>query len=350
MVPVTHRRCGLTYGEMVTLSSDAPPPTPHGRRRFLAAAAAAASAPWLVPRPARAQPTVKIGTAILGDYGLAAPVMVALERAYFRHEGLNVDYVPFKGGPDLVKAVSAGTVLVGVSGGTDLLVFRERGAPIQLLATQVESNHFTLNVAPGIQSLAELRGQAIGVTAPGSTTWVFARMIARHQGWDPDRDVKIVALGDLEAQVAALARKETAAFVFGDAGVVTQQQGKSRILLRLDEVTPKWISAIQYASEEQVRKNGDAVRKVMRALFRATRFMRDDAQAVAVIAGKRLGWSPEAVLGAHKITGGLLSHDGTISMEALKTMQDALLEHGVLARRLPLEEHVAKGFTPVRLS
>jgi hypothetical protein len=30
-------------------------------------------------------------------------------------------------------------------------------------------------------------------------------------------------------------------------------------------------------------------------------------------------------------------------------MQDTLLEHGVIKKRLPLEEHVAREFTPVKL-
>jgi hypothetical protein len=30
-------------------------------------------------------------------------------------------------------------------------------------------------------------------------------------------------------------------------------------------------------------------------------------------------------------------------------MQDTLLEHGVIKKRLPLEEHVARDFTPVKL-
>ena len=59
-------------------------------------------------------------------------------------------------------------------------------------------------------------------------------MFAKAQGWEPDKDVKIVALGGLDAQMAALARKEIAAYVWGDGGAVMQLAGKSRVLMRLD--------------------------------------------------------------------------------------------------------------------
>lgn len=315
------------------------------RRQFLCTAAAAA----LVPRAALAQAPVKLATAVLGDYSLAGPFLVAAERGLFKAEGLNAEYIPFRGGPDLAKAVLAGEVLIGATGSTDILVFREAGMPIKMIATHTEGNHFTLNVAPEIQRVGELRGKAIGVTRVGATTWIFARMLAKREGWDPDRDVKIVGLGGLDAQLAALARKEIHAFVWGDGGAVTELQGKSRVLMRLDQVTPMWISQIQYASEDAIKRQADTIRKAMRAVFLAQRFMRTNTREAAEIIARKIGWTTEAVLGAHKISGTLLSETGDFSMEALRAMQDTLLEHGVLKKRLPLEEHVTREFVPVKL-
>jgi ABC-type nitrate/sulfonate/bicarbonate transport system substrate-binding protein len=320
------------------------------RRDVLVRSAAAATlAGPLRPLVSRAQSGVKIGTAVLGDYSMACPIIVALDRGFFKQEGVEADFVPFRGGPDLLKAVIAGEVLIGVTGSTDIFVFREAGAPIKMLATHTEGNHFTLNVAPDVNAVGDLKGKAIGVTRAGSTTWIFARMLAKQQGWDPDRDVKIVALGALDAQLAALARKETAAFVWGDGGAVTELQGKSKVLMRMDRVTPAWISQIVYASEDAIAKNPDLIRKNLRAIFRAITFMRESPRDAAEVCAKRLGWSPDAVLGAHRISGPLLPADGQISMGALGTMQDTLLEYGVIKKKLPIADHVATGFAPVRL-
>ena len=319
------------------------------RRRFLVSTSGALAAGALAPALVHAQTSVKIGTAVLGDYALAGPFIVAVDKGFFRTENINVEFVPFRGGPNLVKAVVAGDVLLGATGSTDILVFREAGMPIKMVATHTEGNHFTLNVAPDIAGLGDLKGKSIGVTAVGSTTWIFARMIAKQQGWDADRDVKIVALGGLDAQLAALARKEIHAFVWGDGGAVTQLAGKSKILLRLDKVTTRWISQIQYTSEDAIRKQGDDIRKVMRGVFAAIRFMNDQTAEAAELVAKKIGWSAEAVQAAHKVSGALMSHDGTMSLEALRSMQDTVLEHGVIKKRLPVEEHVAREFTPVKV-
>jgi NitT/TauT family transport system substrate-binding protein len=319
------------------------------RRRFLVSASGAVAVSALVPAVGRAQTAVKIGSAVLGDYALAGPFIVAVEKGFFRTENLNVEFVPFRGGPNLVKAVISGEVLLGAAGSTDILVFREAGMPLKMVATHTEGNHFTLNVAPDVQGVGDLKGKSIGVTSVGATTWVFARLVAKQQGWDPDRDIKIVGLGGLDAQLAALARKEIHAFVWGDGGAVTQLAGKSKVLMRMDKVTSRWISQIQYVSEEGIKRQGDDIRKVMKGLFAAIRFMTDQTTDAAEVISKKIGWSPEAVLAAHKISGSLMSHDGTVSLEALRSMQDTLLEHGVVKKRLPIEEHVAREFTPVKL-
>ena len=323
------------------------------RRRFLltSAAAVAVSAGPLTPAFVRAQGTsIKIGTAVLGDYGLAGPLVVAIEKGLFKAQGLAVEFVPFRGGPDLSKGVLSGEVLIGISGATDVLVFRERGAPVKMIASHVDGNDFTLNVSLDINSVADLKGKSIGVTAPGSTTWLFARMVAKQQGWNPDKDVTIVALGGLDAQLAALSRKETAGFVWGDGGAVFEQQKKSKILMRLDQVAPKWISLNQYATEESIKKHADTIRKAQRGIFGAIKMMKANPKDTADVVSKRMGWTVDEILFTHaKVTGPLFSDDGRFSVDAFKAMQDTLLEEKVLTKRLPLDEHYTTEFTPVRV-
>src|SRR5258705_13084609 len=128
------------------------------RRRFLSTASAAGATP-LSARAVRAQTAVKIGSAVLGDYSMAGPVIVALDQGYFKSEGLAAEYVPFRGGPDLLKAVMAGECLIGITGSTDIFVFREARSPIQKIATHTQGHPFPLNGAPGGQKGAEPRGE-----------------------------------------------------------------------------------------------------------------------------------------------------------------------------------------------
>ena len=99
-----------------------------------------------------------------------------------------------------------------------------------------------------------------------------------------------------DAQLAALSRKETAGFVWGDGGAVFEQQKKSKILMRLDQVTPKWISLNQYATEESIKKHADTIRKAQRGIFGAIKLMKANPKETAELISKRMGWTPEEIV------------------------------------------------------
>lgn len=327
------------------------------RRRFLAMSGAAIAAGtvgrWLAPGPAFGQQSApvsfKIGPVVLGDLANVAPILVGMEKDFYRQSGVAVEMIPFTGGPPLLRGVLAGTVDMGISGATDPLVFRAAGAPIRGVAVVTEKNHFTLIGAPGVNRLEDLKGGTIGVTAVGATTWVFARLLARKQGWDPVRDLRIVGLGGFDAQVAAMRRGETKAFVWGDGGAVAESLGVGRILMRLDDVTPKWVSQLAYATSDTIRKRKEDLRKVLRGHFQAMKFCRDNPDETIRIASRGIGWPEAAARRAYEISRPLMSVDGRFDVEAYRFMQDTLIELGVLSVRLPLADHFTTEFTPVKL-
>ena len=322
------------------------------RRSFLGtvagATAAAAVGAWR-PRPARAATPVKVGCVVLGDLGVNAPTMIGIEKGFFKQNDLDAEMVPFKGGPDLLKGVLSGAADIGITGATDPLVFRERGTGIRAVATILEKNHFTLTVGPAVKKVEDLKGGSIGVTVVGSTTWVFARMLAKKMGWEPEKDIKIVGVGGLDAQAAALRRGETQACIFGDAGAVLEAQGVGRILMRLDEVTPKWISLIAYTTDDILKAKKDTVRRTLRGIFQGHKFFRDNAEESIRIAAKGIGWPETATRRAYDLVKPLLSPDGRMDLDAMKVMQDTLLELGVLKQRLPLDQHYTTEFVPVKI-
>ena len=322
------------------------------RRSFLkttAAGVAATAAARAMTAGAQAPTPVKIGAVVLGDFGVVTPTLVGIEKGYFKQNGLEAELIPFKGGPDLLKGVLSGSADIGITGATDPLVFRDRGTPIRALATIVEKNHFTLTVLPKIRRLEDLKGGTIGCTVVGSTTWVFARMLAKKMNWDPEKDVRIVGVGGLDAQMAALKRGEIQGTIFGDAGVVIEAEGSGRILMRLDELTPKWISLVAYSTDDIIKTKRDVLQRTLKSVFQGARFCRDNADESIKIAAKAIGWPEPATRRAYELLRPLLSTDGRMDLDAMKFMQDTLLDLGVLKTRLPLTDMYTPEFTPVKL-
>ena len=187
------------------------------------------------------------------------------------------------------------------------------------------------------------------MTAVGATTWVFARMLAKKMGWDPEKDVKIVGIGGIDAQAAALRRGETQGVIFGDAGSVLESQGVGQIIMRLDEVTPKWISLTAYSTDELIKGKKDALQRTLRAIFQGHKFCRDNPDEAIRIAAKGIGWPESATRRSYELVKPLLSVDGKIDTDAFSFMQETLLNLGVLKKKLPLDEHYTTEFTPVKV-
>src|SRR5262249_4200384 len=156
-------------------------------------------------------------------------------------------------------------------------------------------------------------------------------------------------VGGVAAEAAARRRGETQACIFGDAGAVLETQGIGRIIMRLDEVTPKWISLTAYSTDELLKSKKDMLGRTLRAIFQGQKFCRDNPDETIRIAAKGIGWTEAATRRAYDIVRPLLSVDGKIDLDALKYMQDTLLDLGVLKKRLALDEHYTTEFLPVKV-
>ena len=82
--------------------------------------------------PAAAQTALNIGTG--KDPNLAAQIVVARDKGYFKDAGLAVDIKFFPSAGDVMSAVVGGSVPMGSAGATPTTTLRSRPYPIKILA------------------------------------------------------------------------------------------------------------------------------------------------------------------------------------------------------------------------
>lgn len=88
-------------------------------------------------------------------------------------------------GSAVVNAVAAGADLAFVGGLLNTLVY-------------------SLMVPADIRSPSDLKGKAVAISAPGSSTDMAMRLALRTLGLQPDRDVAVLAIGNQSTRMAAL--------------------------------------------------------------------------------------------------------------------------------------------------
>src|SRR5215470_5018754 len=117
------------------------------------------------------------------------PTVLAKQLGEYEKAGLNVDLVDLKGGSDALKAVLGGSADV-VSGYFDHCVnLAAKKQELQAFVVYDRYPGLVLVVAPGhtkeINSIKDLAGKKVGVSAPGSSTDFFLKFLLKKNGLDP---------------------------------------------------------------------------------------------------------------------------------------------------------------------
>jgi len=178
---------------------------------------------------AQSKVTVSVGGAGCLCY---LPTMLAKELGEYDKAGVKVDLVDFKGGSQSLQAVIGGSADV-VSGYFDHCVnLAAKNQALQAFVVYDRYPGFALVIAPKnsgkINSIADLKGKNVGVSAPGSSTDFFLKYILNKNKVDPG-SVGVIGIGLAATAVAAMEQGTVDAAIMLDPAI-TLLQGKHKDL------------------------------------------------------------------------------------------------------------------------
>src|SRR5262249_11151153 len=172
--------------------------------RSLAVAALTAAA---IATPAAAQTMVKVAWCARTVSSAAAPFAIATKLGWYAQAGIKVELAPLPGSTDCVKLVATGDLQYGLPSIEPVAIIRPQGVKIKNFYTAYQGNIYGIDVPVDspIKRFTDLKGKRIGVTSMASAGVIIARALAEEHGWNADKDISIVAVGEA-AQTAALLR------------------------------------------------------------------------------------------------------------------------------------------------
>lgn len=172
------------------------------RRDFSALAAGAAFASSCANRGSSGAPRIRMANV----QGILSPILAAA-LGQFRDHGVDVEMSAMPGVSKSVQALVGGSVEVCVGGLDQAILLNVDGVEVNAF--------FLIGLRPGaalvvspkatgrIRRIADLKGSAVGVTAPGSTAqWYLYHLMAR-EGLSSN-DVSVTGIGTMATAVAAL--------------------------------------------------------------------------------------------------------------------------------------------------
>jgi NitT/TauT family transport system substrate-binding protein len=185
----------------------------------------------------------KITVAVGGGACLCyLPTVLAKQLGEYDKAGLSVELVDLKGGSDALKAVLGGSADV-VSGYFDHCV--NLAAKKQELVSFVVYDRYpglVLVVSPShnneINSIRDLAGKKVGVSAPGSSTDFFLKYLLKKAGLDP-ASAAVIGVGLGATAVAAMEQGQIDAAVMLDPSVTVLQGSHPDLKILSDTRTQK---------------------------------------------------------------------------------------------------------------
>jgi ABC-type nitrate/sulfonate/bicarbonate transport system substrate-binding protein len=301
------------------------------------------------PGAASALDQVRVGKAVPNSFAFGA-TEVGIEAKTFEQEGLEVIAIGFRGDAQLQQAMAAGSVDVGLGSGPSL-GFRVKGAPaIGVAGMYGAPNNLALLVPVNspIKSPADLKGKRIGVTTTGSLTDWLVRELSRQQGWGSD-GIKIVALGSIQARLAAMERGELDATVQEAAnGYQLEDEGKTRNLLLFGSIVQDFYTHVIYATDDMVEKRPDLLRRFLRGWFRTIAFMRANKEFTVRSETRTLDISPSVVSKVYDAQMAGFSADGAWDPKAIEVIRFSLKELGILPNVPDAKAIYNDQFVPVK--
>src|ERR1043166_5754558 len=145
----------------------------------------------------------KIRITIPGLSGQFMTFPLAHKKGFLKEEGIDAESIRITGATGGL-ALTSGEVDYGTGMGGGPIGGAITGRPIKVVACYVPAPLLALAARSEIKTVQELRGKTVGINAFGNVAHFAARVIARHFGLDPERDLKFISVGQDDARFARL--------------------------------------------------------------------------------------------------------------------------------------------------
>jgi len=198
---------------------------------------------------------------------------LAQKRGFLKEEGFEAELITISG-PVANIALSNGDTDYFSGFGSALRSILQ-GLPLRIVACYRPTPHFMLQSRPEFKSVKDLKGKNIGITAFGSGTELVGRLMIKHFGLDPDKDVKFIPGGSSEGRLIRMQQGLLDATV---ATVPTDYHGRKMgypVIVRSEDLFTYPFSGLT-VHIKKIKEKPDEVKRVIRAGIKANRYMRSN--------------------------------------------------------------------------
>ncbi len=316
------------------------------KRRSLIAATS------LLAMPAIAQTRTKVrfaggGVALYGYM----PFFIAIGQNLFAKHGLEPDVAMFPGGALAMQAVLGGSSDISCGFYEHTIQIAAKGGKLTAFVLQAQNSGLALGIRKDLEGViktaADLKGRKIGVSAPGSSTHLFAMQLMVKAGIGKS-DAAAIGVGTTQTAVAAFQSKQIDALSLFDP-IIADLESRNEIVVLADARDTKGSTAIfggpyasgsLYAQSDWLAKNEATCKMAADAIVEAVTFLRSATpeQAIGALQKGMCFLGANVCESAFTSNREAFNHDGRITQAQAETVKKMLagFDPGIAAANVDL--------------
>jgi len=282
---------------------------------------------------AQAEDRIRIGfSAVIASY---STLPLGQKRGFLQEEGLQAEFIRMNATVGLTTLITGEIdYYTQLGGGVAAAI---RGAPVKIVACFVPGPTATLVARPEFKSARELKGKTIGIDVFGSNLDIIARNVFKHSGIDPDKEIKFLAAGPLEARFSSMKQGLIAATL---GGPPTDFLGKKMgfvVLARANELFSFPVTGV-VSSVKKIKEKPEEVKRVIKAGIKANRYIRQNRDGTIQTFMEWLRLDKEMATATYDSVGKAFNDDGSLPEDGLRLLIEETRKAGKVNREIASSE------------
>jgi NitT/TauT family transport system substrate-binding protein len=239
---------------------------------------------------------------------------VAKDRGFYLKHGSDVELIQMRPNISVAALLSGEIQYIELIGSA--IRSAARGLPIRAISTGIRAPFFSIIGQHKYKSIKDLKGAVIGLTSIGGTNHISTRITLSKLGFDPDKDVKFLAIGDEKVMFDAFKAGRADVVVLAPPFSVQLKREGFPILAQTAQHVVIPFSGIG-TTLDRIQNHRPQIKRVLKAEIEAMRFIQANAAGTTDVIRKRFNMDEKLARESYDIVVESFSRDGRVPLDGV---------------------------------
>jgi NitT/TauT family transport system substrate-binding protein len=213
-----------------------------------------------------------------------AALWIGVEQGFFRKQGVNVEVINIRSGPQTIAALASGEIRIAYTIPGTVLSAAASGMDLAFFAGIVNRPDGDFVAAPGLRSAEQLKGKRVGVQSIGGGVWSMTMLALEHLGLEPARDkILLMVLGDQSVLTQALASGGIDATYLSYTYSASLKEKGYTVLVDMGQAPIVYQGLALATQRSYMRENPQIIDSIMRGVAESVAFIQRSSQKEAAV-------------------------------------------------------------------